>query len=850
MPFFSILFRVAINRKMLWVESEGLPPDVAAINIQHTSQTKTEVPASIAFWIGLLGKYDAQAKANDKGGRVFLAESQQVLCQLLAGCLMKLSLREVLFRQIFASIVSQNGMTESTTKVIIMVLQALLEMDTSMHYAKLDNKTGIMDESRKRLAGYLSYDLLFGQFEYSPVLREVVGREQEKGFYPLSHGPVDAMVPSQTRLLSALVIADPPDESVSILVSSLTAVLRQRMTADEARPSDFVETVVKSLINLTDKDNTLSPKLAKVLETNKDKATEQTCFQLGGSWRRSLTVELMPYSVFGDLDASETRFGDLLSSIARVMFHYPASIVPLSLLGAVVGNDQAGLESRILLSAATSLLTTAVEELDDQSKITGVNKDGESIFRRLAPLLLLRRIPPKFFQTAFQASSRRNYEGEMNLKHALHHLADHLAARLDIVADPVLNPGAKQFSPQERQLAAEVAGRCLPFNEQLDARIGASSCFRRICVPSFCEILRLMHSDEASDLTQNGNTELAGAFQTKIRRARAALYATCHFIPFVGGCGTEVVDEALLSTAFFCLQCLNANQKVFESPSIEQDFLQLQSGCIEFFALCVEENLSLRAEEPHHHTSRPFQLIYATLVEILRTGSITQREHTKWVSSARGRLLDDSVTDDSVTTKGGKLVPYSTPCYTCIWNSLIVVAQRCSDHNGKTQFLAKTFLPWIVAWGEGTTQKTTIHGPDVPKHHHLLCVTAALQLAFILVTRSKSFGELPPTKPPSFSDTERYPSIQGLHRLAVVAIQNGKGASDYAGEASRCAGLKVLLAIVTIGQSSDSSSSGVNLVFSPADLKEMLFTLQGVAKHDPDPKLQALASHILVAAVQ
>ena len=835
---------------MLWAESEGLPPDVTATNTQHTSETQTEMPASIAYWTGLLEKYDAHDKANGEHGKAFLVESQQFLCQLLASCLIKLRLNEICFRQICSSIVSQIGMTVSITTVLIKVLKVLLVKNISMHDTKLDDKTSTDNKSRKRLTEYLSYDLLFRQFESSADLRDVIKREQEQGFFPLSHGPVDVMVPSQTRLLSALVIADPPTESVSILLSSLTALLRQSMTTDEDGFSHFVETVVKAFISLTDSDTTLSPKLANALEANKDKATEQACFQLGDSWRLSLTVELMPDSAPGDVDASETLFANLLSSIASAMFQYPASIVPLSLAGAVVGNGQTGLESRMLLSAATSLLTITVEEFDCQRRSKGENNESESIFKRLAPLLLLRRIPPKFFQDAFQASSRGNHDGETNLKRTLHHLADHLAARLDIVSDPVLDPGAQQFSPQERQLAAEVAGRCLPFNEQLNVQIGASSCFQRICFPSFSDILELMHCDEANGSTQNGNNEFAGAVQAKIRRARAALYATCHFIPFVGDCETELVDKALSSTAFFCLQCLNASQKVFESPGIEKDFLQLQSGCIEFFALCVEENFSLRSEEPRHLAARSFQVIYSTMVEVLQTGSITQREHKIWLSSSRGRLLGDSVTFGSDATTGPMLVSYSTPCCTCLWNSLIVVAQRCSDQNGKTQLLAKTFLPWLVTWGEGTTQNTMIRGPGVLKHHHSLCVTAALQLAFILVTRSKSFGELPPTKPHSSSDPERRPSIQGLHRWAIVAIQNGKGASDYAGEALRCAGLKVLLAIVTIDQTSDSSASGVNLVFSPKDLKETLSTLQEVAKHDPDPKLQALASHILVAAVQ
>ena len=751
-----------------------------------------------------------------------------------------------------------------------MILKVLHRKETEQYDVRTQDSSFEGGETIQQLSEYFTYDLLLGQFESNAVVRGAIKREQEQGFDPLSCGPVDMIVPSTTRLLSALAVANTPDDSVSILVSSLTALLRQSMTREKATPKTFAEKIVKTLINLTDdNEKKLSPKLSKLLETNREQAIERTCALLGDSWRRS----------FG----TDAAFGNLLSSIASVMFLYPASIVPLTLLGALVGDGQSfrmeasdpssvaiategetpDRTSRVILIAVTSLLETSVEELDAQSKREGdsdrPNHDGEAIFGRLAPLLLLRRIPSTFFQDAFKTLPSEKYAGESNLKHALRGLADHLAVRLDIVAASAPPHGTRGFSPEERQLAAEVAGRCLPFNERLDDRISAFSCFQRICVPSFSDLLALMHCDGANGADENSLREHNIAARTKIRRARAALYATCHFIPYVKGRESELVDEALLSTASFCLQCLNAAQEIFESPALEKDFLQLQSGCIEFFAVCVEKSLSLRSAEPRDLTASfnsggSFQTIYETLVEIIRTGTIANEEHQKWFDAARARisLSEDFVVDKN--TREREVLIYSVPCCTCLWNSLIVVSQRCPDQTGKPQRLARTILPWLVTWGGGATQKTS-GSPDARLHQHALCVTAALQLSFILITRSKCFGGLrstasSPTAAVSSSDTDGCPaSFQLLHRWALAAIQDGKGASDYTGEALRCAGLKVLLAVVTIGQTNDTASSNGGLVFSPKEAKETFSTLEEIANHDPDPKLKALASHILGAVV-
>jgi len=303
---------------------------------------------------------------------------------------------------------------------------------------------------------------------------------------------------------------------------------------------------------------------------------------------------------------------------------------------------------------------------------------------------------------------------------------------------------------------------------------------------------------------------------------------------------------------------LNANEERFETEVLEKEFLQLQSGCIEFFAVCIEEHFYLRS--PSQQRTDRFQRIYQIAVELIQTGSISSRELQEQLTVGEARILNPHNNENLVAN--GSLVQkdlhrsYSVACYTCLWNSFIVVAQRCPGDGGKLQLLSGRVLPWLLSWGR-TSMEAGNGGRESRVHNHPLCVTAALQLAFILVTRSKSFGGLVPS-PCAAQPSDS--SIQMLYRWALLAVSSGKddaSATDYAKTTLRCAGLKMMLAIVTIGKivsenhtlnKSGASPDASVLVVTPKELEKTFSILKEVAKDDPDPKVQALAAHILGAA--
>lgn len=826
------------NRDYLWEKTVGVQIDAIGRHLQSSAEEpQKEMTASLSFWLELIRQFDQRdAACNESDTDVnvhFLETSQDTLCRLIMRQL--LGIYSIAggskIQSIVASLVSENGMTSSTTKVLFLILKGI--------------QGGVTDinDATARFLQYIVNDLLLGHFD-STTVRRLIQQQHEEGFDPLSCDANFSTVVFKTRLLAALTVSNQSDNAASILVTSLTMCLEKDLVAGKTAAVTTIEHVFKALVNLSKPTDTISSKLSKELAANEEQAIERSSACLGEAWRKFALSEASHSCSIED--GKETVFGRLLTAVAKVMFLNPGSTVPLTFVGAVFGDNESFWQDsnskgcNVIMSAVLSLLVAAVEELDalcTQTKRSNPgSEESDVIFSRLAPLLLLRRTPARPFQEAFNLLAEANATTKSSLKDLLWRLGNHLAVRLDIFTGGALAPSIEIYLPQERQLAAEVAGRCLPFNGTPGGEAFSEvSCFQRLSVPVFSELISMLHTKGGADSGEEENC----ASRSKIREARAALYATCHFMPFANSCKYQLVDEGLLSTAAVCLLCLDADQEVFEAPNLEQDFLQLQSGCIEFFAVCIENSLHTKKSSAGNETSLPaFSTIYYTLLEIIQKGCISKTDYSAWLGSALARIVSDGTVGTANLRVGA--VQYSSPCCTCLWNSLIVVSQRCPDESGKLQVLASTMLPWLVAWGAGATQSSSTKKTEA-LHRHTLCVTAALQLAFILVTRSKSFGGLPMTSSTTSS------SIQSLHRSALAAIQDGRGATDYASEALRCAGLKVLLALVTIGQSNNSNQS---LVFSPKEMKATFATLQEVAKHDCNPKLQALAYQILAAVAQ
>ncbi|CAB9518600.1 expressed unknown protein (Partial), partial [Seminavis robusta] len=581
---------------MSGLESSGVPfvpPDVVAFHENNGTgdgsvdeeDDPQQIPESLRFWMQLLLGQDPTAQQDDapqqqqqpadtpSNNSTPNETAIQQLAELVATSIHYISTdfpdsAQAIIRYMVAQNNNANDtmMKPSTVQVLFLFLK----------------KTGDNIQSddgapkRQSLLDYVACDLLLDNFHTNPNVRTYLGRANDDNVDLFVGCSFRLVVSRQIRLLlslkdTALDNNNSPQQSSLLLLSLLTTSLWRSLRCGNEKT--LVETVISS-------------------STSASQATAIVT-RVGEAWMHSLW----------DVDSSDDAkaLGMVLSAVGSSMFQHPSSTVPLALLGALLGDgskfdddcgnlvgpNSSSTRKEVVWNAAMSMIQTAVSQLDSICRVVEPIGDasscptkGSEIFGRLAPLLLLRRAPPKLCHGAYLSTADDSHNQE-EMNGLLKNLADHLAARLDITGASTTNGKESDgFVAEERQMAAEVAGRCLPFHEdKAGFSFGGASCFERICLPAFLGVLDFAKGDAA--LSENES-------KSRIRRARAALYAACHFVPFSSSLDIECVGEALVSTASFCLHILNADQDALESSNLEKDFLQLQTGCIEFFAICVE----------------------------------------------------------------------------------------------------------------------------------------------------------------------------------------------------------------------------------------------------------------------
>jgi hypothetical protein len=767
--------------------------------------------------------------------------SSKALCELLAtaiGDISHISLGGS--RSVVNYLVSQNGMLASTVKVLCLVLR-------KPHWNVATGEKTCDESDRQGLLDHIACDVILKNNSSNSSVQESIRSAQHDNVDLFAQCSVNSVAAAAIRELASLSDDSLPDAStLAVLLTILTTALWRNLSLDGGSVQLLVETIMETLISMLEvavKVNDGDSRKSLTSKADLDKSIDRTLALLGEKWRSSLLTEdasSRNAMVFNDCNS----LGAVFSAVGTIMFRRPSSTLPLTFHGALLGDGSSygfdstnGHKRTLVLNTAMSLIQTAVAELDRLN----LNRDGVrpgtksaagGIFTQLAPLLFLRRVPPRLFHAAYAEVAKKESDDTFreNMIERLKCLADHLSSRLGIRTTPT----AATITAEERQMAAEVAGRCLPFNEN-PTKVPQSSCFggasffQRICIPAFVGTLELV----------NGGPGTYDDAMNRIRGARAALYAACHFVPFAPRCDNESVGEALLSIASFCLQVLNAEQGIFEGSSLDKDFLQLQMGCIEYFALCVEARQSLLlAEQPFSSSNSmiegPLHRLYECLFDIIQVGRLNEVELLGDGPLAQ-RLSDNAKPiKDSDRSK-----IYSAPCITCLWNALIVVSQRCPDDGRRLAFLAESILPRLVASGTAENRR-------IDERRHPLCDTAALQLAFILITRSKSFGGIPPTA------SDEGASVERLYRWSLRAIQTTQESNDVTSLGLRCAGLKVGLAVITIcqeGNISGGKNGLTSFIMNDRDKSDTFSVTQEIALNDSDPKLRILASHILSAFV-
>ena len=815
-----------------------MPPDILQ---PETDPLSTDIPSSFEMLLNVLHE-EASLPSYEETGNIDTIEGQednhrmsptcQALANMVSKCIVVSESRNKGLR-LARRLVSQHGPEKKTTVyVLLTILEDFATIDQPQKNGESTRQSlDEMEDNKSSLINF-AWSIISEQIPSSCFLRDQIRRSSSRVFFRLNMGFVIpkliTLLADQLKKLRQRNGIDriEVDDTIETASLCLTRIMEQHAAPAHA---DALDSMVRLILQTVE---TIEAQQCEGADGSERSSMHRTfigriCSAFLGRWRRSL----LETSSAGNNDG----FGNVLISLSNAFFNAPSSLATLTMFGAFVGEsfethsvDQRG-EIRIM-GAMCRLIEFCVEKLRADSLAP------KDVFGCLSPLLLLRRVPAAYFQIASKHSSRMHRDSYYI---QLSYLADFMVVRLDL-GSHVTGTGSSRssgFSAEERRLAAEIAGRCLPFAATIGDVNAFSSCtvFSRICTPAFKGGLK------AAETNGSSSDERILA----IKRARAALFAVCHHIASVSD-DMLFEDDCYRLTASFAFSVLriDAEEKGLD-PELSDSVIKLQTGCIEFFAICIEKTLREQApnqsdgekivsELPPPRTSCVVQQGYSSkeslgnvcrvAITLLQAG--VPLDH--WVFSAERHFLQrESTTDKKILT--------STRI--CLWNAFVLVSQRCSNDHGQLTRFAKVTVPWVMKWCVG--------GEVGVDPRHPLCLAAALQVMFLLITRTKSLNfSIGPTCAGARKET-----IRELYRwtLGVVRRDTRYPGGEYANRALRLSGLKLLLAIFTVDQTKVVDESEIEECLGPADVSETCTVLNSVANMNTDSEVQEVAAGLLRA---
>ena len=785
-----------VCRGFVWSDSNGLPPD-----LENESEDSGVLPKSIDSILNALidNNKNNQEVLHANSNPTFLA-----LCRLVAGCIDAHHDSVTVAR----TITERLGLGVCSVQILLNLISRFETTSEASDQQGITKSESGREQEQKAQRVY-AVKVLIENIPKSAYLRSCIRTEPFHGFHS---APVANTIPELLQLLSLTQgKGKEPDDIRSTLLFLLKSILLAQVKLGN------IDCLVKEILNM----------LHTLEEESKDDGVDlvgDLSAKFGDGWRR----ELLENS-----EISSNSFGDMLISIGNAMLADPSSLVPLTLFGSIVGVDLDGFFAcddhvRIrILDAVTRLVQFCTDSLEQSNAI----QSNDSVFSRLSPLLLLRRIPVAYFEVAYEKCQMKSL---IKLEETLSVLATELAARLDIGPNPCV---VAEISTEERRLAAEVAGRCLSFGTaKIDFRQSKTSevatIFGRLCSPSFSNLSLQLALSTAKNPKVVRN----------IRSARAALYAACIRVPFANGVNCwHFSDNAYVLAVCFCLDVVSVDVDHLGNEMAD-DFLQLQRGCMEFFASCIARSvvtqedlldtyprpLVMDCDKSHRQTDwtqdpslAALRHIYRNLTSIVRFGGVDEPSFRDGWSKLLGKMANNPVC-------------ISVSARVCIWNSFIITAQSMSTNDGALMAFARSILPWVIEWAK--TQAVT------NKTQHPLCVAAALQLAFTLITRLRTLDCFASGDAKGLSTKM---AVRDAHSWALDAAKDNSSLPDNsAGSALRLAGLKLLLAIITI-DSSLSEETMVPPYLSPNEVGNSVTLVHAISNMDPNPDVRSLANRIL-----
>lgn len=771
----------ALFRNILWCNTKAIPSDTTT-----SSSKNTDLVVSPQSFDCLLQGLDSLS--NQVSTFTTITPTCQALGSLVARYIAAESDSSL---ELMKTLVKRHGMRTSTIFVMLVFLSNNSSFDKFLPSTSTKNN----DDNVLLYA----LELLVTNIPHSQYLRHYLLDNDD----PLtkSNIPLEFTIPRLFQILiephsgMTTTNADEVKSSVGKVLTSMLGIYVQ-----QNKTGKFIIQIVAAM-----KEIAATASVGKI-----DTVAGDICSVIGGRWRRSLLQ---------NEDLPVDSFKKLLIAMAEAMFSSPESLTPLCLFGAVVGEDVGDelklgrdQETKIAL-AIEELVTHCCSQLAKNCQTDGPNM----IFSRLSPLLILRRLPAVYFSIVRQESHSKRMAESLN---PFDSLAKEIAMRLISIGTEQGTDTTRldEYLPQERRLAAEVAGRCLSFGRSNHSRHGfeesrSYSLYQQICDPVFGTFFE--------DIAKK-DTQLV-----YIKQAKGALYAVWNHINCVEN-EIYYFEDAYLQTASFALSVLCLDLEKVGRDSVSE-MEQLQTGCIEFFAICVEKVLSMQPDGSsskrlveEEGTSRSEESAPLKIKQMGYSASTA----LPVICRALVAVIRYGKSEESWVGKSTKV--YSVPTRICIWNVFLLVSKRCQEDNNALARFSKSMLPWVTDWGETE--------PDDGVHHPI-CVAAALQVVFILVTRSRTLCGF------SDSDSVSKDYIRRTHRWALNILKFGSTKVSNGLKDMRLAALKLLLAIVTL-DNMDSDTSVLCNSLGPGELGETFTVINGLCNMDTDSEVRVLAAQI------
>jgi hypothetical protein len=755
------------QRKVLWNENGGLPLEISN---WKTAASPKSPPKLFTEMIEALSRWCAAGLSST-------APTFRSLSHIVATSFSRLGsmhLREFILEQ---------GYQQWTIAILQFCISNIGKMQE-------DDRLVLSEEAAR---------LLLEGFEESRLVQDAI-RENEYIFQRCS---TEMISQGLVQLLSKRVDKEENQVSVGIVLNALMQLLRPEPQTDNVFSS--TQSLVTALCCVEGEIDLL----------RRDTVIRKLCTLIGRCWRQRL--------LFGTDNDDLTSYGLVLLEIGESMVKCPSSLACLALFGELVEGPSAqtevgGTQIKRMCFGVKSVLEFSISRLAlISSKVSECAAD--IVFHRLLPFLLLRTVPPSLFKMHIRENvSEFRRKGVLNL-YVL--LADHVASCLGV--DPSSDVD-DDYNVNERRLAAEIAGRFMPFGVDasdlsMSMNLEGFSVFHRLFLPSYSRLLENLRDGDAQ-----------GSWPQSIRSAKAVLFVVCQYFLHADyskyGKELTVVASSAIETLLF-----HPNYRRGSSFDIEH----LQSGCIEFISYCIERaseegfadkfwevalcRTDVSKEVPMFYTSWNAAVRHiASEVYSILENNVFASKLLSGTDLTGTRPRPDSRFDANRFAERSLRV--------ALWDALLRVAKRAPERS-LTEF-SKTTGPWILRWG---TEK--IHGRGHPQDH--MCVAVAFETLFLVCTRLQSLDMI------HLPGRDTSDGIQIACNWCFRTLQYPEDRDQPEIQDMQEAAVKLLTALITLDKTNSESSVPGR---STCSLKA--FTrLYHVIESRPDNKLRTLAEGLL-----